>query len=150
MAYVVLLDNLVESRVVQLNKLGKVVDIGNEIIQVLLKQDKLLLSRSLFPRTTLVQAIDYFLDLAFAHSNAPSNFHSLELLLRMHLVQLGLEFPDETSLVLFGPCSVGVWIGTRSGWSRGVLEIRLEFSVVNVVSKPPLTRSNYSCLSVSL
>lgn len=127
--YVVLLDNLVESSVVELDKLSQVVDVGNDVGEVFLQQDEFFLARSVVTRATLVEAVDDILDFTLAHSNTTRDLHSLDLLFSVHLVELRLETADEASFVIFGPLLAAVLLQR----ARGVLEIFLQAIVVNVV-----------------
>jgi hypothetical protein len=130
----VLLDDLVETRIVQLDKLGQVVHVGDQVVEVLLQQNELLLGGAFLPRPALVQAVDDLLDLALAHGDAPRDLQGLELLLRVDFVELVLELADEPALVLLGPdvASVGGARADDKG-ARGVLEVGFEVGVVDVV-----------------
>ncbi|KAI6761753.1 hypothetical protein HG531_002306 [Fusarium graminearum] len=88
---------------IKLNKLGEVVDIGDDVAEILLKQHKLFLGRAVLTKPALVKAANNFFDLTLAHSNATGNLHSLHLLLRVNLFQLFLELADEACLIIFGP-----------------------------------------------
>jgi len=127
----VLLDDLVEARVVELDKLGEVVDVGDDIAQVLLEQHKLLLAGPFLAEAALVEAIDDVLDLALAHGDTAGDLHGLDLLLRVHLFELGLELADEARLVLLGPL-VAAMVAFLGG-AGGILKLGLEAVVVNVV-----------------
>jgi hypothetical protein len=101
-----LLDDLVEASVVQLHELGQVVHIGDDIAEVLFEQHKVLLARALLAGPAVVETSDHVFDLALADRNPSGDLHRLDLLLGMHLVELGLETLDESALVLLGPLSL--------------------------------------------
>lgn len=127
-----LFDDLVEARVVDLDKLGEVVDISDDITEVLLEQHKLLLARSRLVQPTLIQTLDNLLDLPIADGNAPLNLHGLNLLLRMDLVELVVQLLNKASLVLLSPLLTA--IVRISLWRpSGVLQLLLELIVLDVV-----------------
>ncbi len=64
--HIVLLDDLVEASIVELDELGEVVDVGNDVAQVLLEQDELLLAGAVLAEAALVEAVDDIADLALA------------------------------------------------------------------------------------
>lgn len=130
-----LLDDLVEASVIELDELGQVVDVGNDIAEVLLEQHKLLLAGATLSWTTLVEAVDDVPNLALADGNAPRDLHCLDLLLGMDLLELGLELGDEARLVVLGPFVAAVGLGLAGG----VPQVGLEAIVVDVV---PLVLAN--------
>lgn len=136
-----LLDDLVEARVVELDKLGEVVDLGDDVAQVLLEQQELLLAGPFLAQAALVEAVDDVADLALADGDAAGDLHGLDLLLGVHLVELGLELADEAALVVLGPLAarragrLGAVRarGGREERAAGLLEVGLEAVVVDVV-----------------
>ncbi len=126
-----LLDDFVKASVVELDKLGKVVDIGNNIRQVLLEQDEFLLARALLAEAALLESVNDVPDLALGDGDAARNLHGLDLLLGVDLFQLGLETAYEARLVVLGPLAGTDAVGR--GEAGRVLELRLEAIVVNVV-----------------
>jgi hypothetical protein len=95
--YVVLLDDLLEARVVQLGKLGEVVDICNDVAQVLLEQIKVLLGRiAILAR--LLSTVDGILDFLLRRCDAPDNLFSFDALEGVDLVELLLELLNKALL----------------------------------------------------
>lgn len=132
-----LLDDLVKASVVQLDELGEIVDIGNDITQVLLEQHKLFLARSLLVKATLIQAVDNVSNLVLADGYASGDLHGFDLLFGMNLFELALELADEASLVVLGPLSNAIAPGSRR--SRSTLKLALEAIVIDIV---PLVFAN--------
>lgn len=130
-SYIVLFDDFVEAGVVELNKLGEVVDVGNDVGQVLLEQNKLLFARAFLGKAALLEAADDALDFALGDSDAAGNLHGLDLLLGVDLFELGLETAYEARLIVFGP-PIGADTAGR-GRAGCAFELRLEAIVVNVV-----------------
>lgn len=141
--HVVLLDDLVEARVVELHKLGEVVDIGDDVAQVLLQQHELLFAGAVLAQAALVEPVDDIADLALADGDAARDLHGLDLLLGVHLVELGLEQVDEAALVVLGPLAARRLAGPpggavaggrgRDGAAGPLLEVGLEPFIVDVV-----------------
>lgn len=132
-----LLDDFIKASVVELDKLGEVVNVGNDVGQVLLEQDKFFLAGTLLAEAALLEAVDDILDLALGDGDAARNLHGLDLLLGVDFFQLGLEAAYEARLVILGPLAGADTIGR--GRAGSVLELRLEAIVVNVV---PLVLAN--------
>lgn len=125
-----LLNDLVKAGIVELNKLGKIVDVGNNITEVLFEQHKLLLSWAVLAESTLVQAAHDFFYFALAHSNATGNFHRLYLLLCVNLLELGLELADEARLIILRPFWALACGLDRAG---GPFEFVLQTIVIDIV-----------------
>ena len=137
-----LLDNLLKTRVVQLGKLGQVVDIGNDIAEYLLQVEEILVGRrgiagpdALATRLgSAVQAGDNVVHLLFAGLDATHNLLALDLLEVEDLVQLALQQRHKVLLVVLGP-RLAVWLGVLGRRLRDVfgLEGLLQLIVGNVV-----------------
>lgn len=96
------LDDLLEARVVELGKLGEVVDVGDDVAQVFLEQVKVLLVLVGVPRI-LLGARDCIVDLLLGCCDATNDFLGLDALERVDLVELLLKLLDEALLRLFVP-----------------------------------------------
>lgn len=130
-SYIVLLDDFVKAGIVELDKLGQVVDVGNDVGQVLLEQDKLFLAWAVLTKAALLETGDDVPDLALGDGDAAGNLHGLDLLLGVDLFQLGLEAAYEARLVVLAPLAGADAVGR--GVAGGAFELRLEAIVVNVV-----------------
>ena len=127
---IVLLEDLLESSVVELCKFGQVMYIGYDVAQVLLEEHEVLLGWALltiryFQSLTLRGAIldggsielcHNISDLFFGRLDATNDFATLYPLKSEDLLKLRLELRHETLLVLLGP-----WLPGRSrivscGW----------------------------------
>lgn len=144
-----LLDNLVEASIVDLDELGEVVDIGNNIAQVLLQQHELLLAGTRLTQAALVKAAYNIFDLTLADLDSPLDLNGLDLLLLVDLFELGLELAHEAALIVFGPFSLGLGtlalaflfgmdlyglvVRRLNDGTAGILEVVLEAVIVNVV-----------------
>lgn len=126
-----LLNNLVEAGIVQLDELGEIVNISNNIAQVLLEKHELFLARSILADATLFEAIDNLLDLALTNGNAAGNLHSLHLLLCVDLFEFALKLADESRLVIFDPFEIAPIAGLGS--TGGLLEFVFQGIVVDIV-----------------
>lgn len=126
--YIVLLDDLVEASVVELNELGKIMDIGNNVAEVLFQEQKLLLAGPVLAKATLVETVHDFLDFPLADSNSSRDLHGLDLLLRMDLFEFDLELPHESGLVLLGP-----FLAIGLDRPCGILQIAFQSIIVDVV-----------------
>jgi hypothetical protein len=81
-----LLDNLLEARVVELGEAGQIVHVGNDVAQVLLQQVESLLG--LFgERALLLRARNRIADLLLRRGDAPDNLLALDALERVDLVE---------------------------------------------------------------
>ena len=120
-----LLDDLLEARVVELGELGQVVHVGDDVAQVLLEQLEVLLGRRLLARAqgVVVDLADDVVDFLLGSSNAADDLLGLDLLEGVDLVQLRLQLLYEALLRLVVP-------GAR-GPQR-----RLEVLIVDVVEGP--------------
>lgn len=120
-----LLDDLLEARVVNLGELGQIVHVGDDVAQVLLEQLKVLLGRRVLAGLELVvvDLADDVVDLLLGGGYAADDLLGLDLLEGVDLVELGLELLDEGLLGLVVP-------GARGA------ECRLEVLVVDVVECP--------------
>lgn len=139
------LDDLVEASVVELDELGEIMDVGNDIAQVFLQQHELFFTGSLLSRSSLIQPVDHVADLALTNSDSSRDLHGLNLLLSVHLLELRLELTHEAALVVFGPFSawglaracgaVVSWRACRRRHDRParVLQVGLETVIVDVV-----------------
>lgn len=114
-----LLDNFLEARVVKARKLGKIVNVGDNVGELFLEVLKLLL----VGRGVEVQLLDDGIDLALSVLDSARNLAILDLLEGVDLVELGLKEADEALLVLLGPLVL----------LESLLEVRLEVIVGDVV-----------------
>lgn len=118
-----LLDDLLEARVVELGKLGEVVHVRDDVAEILLEHLKVLFRRPR-RRWARVQLLDHVLNLLLRHLDPPHNLAALDLLEGKHLVELVLENLHKVALILLGPH------GRRA---QPCLELRLEIVVRDVV-----------------
>ena len=123
--YVVLLDDLLKARVVELGELGQVVHVGDDVAQVFLEQLEILLGRRLLAgvQGIVVDLADHVVDLLLGGGNAADDLLGLDLLEGVDLVQLRLQLLYEALLRLVVP-------GT--GRAQGPLEVL----IVDVVEGP--------------
>lgn len=99
-----LLDDLLEPRVVELRKLGQVVHVGDDVAQVFLEQVKVLLDRlAVLARRLLLCARDGILDLLLRRCYAADDLAALDALEGVDLVELRLQLLDEALLRLLVP-----------------------------------------------
>lgn len=103
--YVVLLDDLLKARVVELGELGQVVHVGDDVAQVLLEQLEVLLGRRLLAdvQGIVVDLADHVVDLLLGGGNAADDLLGLDLLEGVDLVQLRLQLLYEALLRLVVP-----------------------------------------------
>lgn len=137
--HIVLLDDLLKARVVQLGELGQVMHVGDDIAQVLLEQNEILVrGRGLAMASggLTVEAGDDLVDLALAGLDAADDLLTLDALEGEDLVELALEQGDEALLVLLGP-GLALGLGAVGGGLGDVLGLEsfLEVFVGDVV--PP-------------
>ena len=143
--YIMLLDDLLESRVVQLREFGQVVNIGYDVTQHLLEQQKILIgrrpstrsgARPPVPRLILIafDELNDMLHFGLAGLNTLHNLLTLDLLKVEDLVEFAFQQGDEIRFVFFGPC-FAVWLGVFGGWFRDIvgLEGFLQVIVGDVV-----------------
>src|SRR5688572_3801525 len=123
-----LLDDLVKASVVELNKFGKVMDVGDDIAKVFLEQHELLLTRAGIAKIPLIEAVDDFMDLSFTNCDASRDLHGLYLLLGVDLLKLLLELGDKARLILLSPLIASMSIGLCR--TSGLLEFGLESIVI--------------------
>ena len=128
-----LLDDLLEARVVQLGELGQVVHIGDDVAQVLLQQLELVLGRAVggvgCPGHDIV-------DLLLRGAYAADDLVALDLGEGVDLVQLRLELLDKLLLLFLVPGAVGA-------------QCFFEAFVVDVVVHPVLDQGRPELLSES-
>ena len=130
--YVMLLDDLLETRVVQLSELGQVVNISNDVAQIFLQQVKVLLERililaSLLRLRVFLRASDSSVDLLLRCCYAADDFLALDAHEAVDLVEFLLELLNKALLRLLVPCVVHA-------------EGRLKLLVVDVVEEPVLVQ----------
>lgn len=151
-----LLDNLLEARVVQLGEACKIVDIGNDIAQVFFQQHEILLQGHIgLAGMRLVGSlliclsndIVYFL---LARPNPLHNLLALDLLESEDLVQFGFQLLDKLLLILLIP-----WppLGLRIVFCRfrlvlGVQGV-LQTIVVDIVVVPILDEGSFELMTES-
>lgn len=82
-----LLDNLLETSIVQLGKLGEVVHVGNDVAQVFLEQQEVLLG-GLLVAILGIKAAQDFADLLLRGLDAADNLLALNLLEGVDLIEL--------------------------------------------------------------
>lgn len=99
-----LLDDLLEARVVQLRELGQVVHIGDDVAQVLLQQLEVVLGRAV---GGVVGPGHDIMHLLLRRSYAADDLVALDLGEGVDLVQLRLELLDKLLLLFFVPGAVG-------------------------------------------
>ena len=139
-----LLDDLLESRVIQLRELGQVVNIGYDVTQHLLELQEILIGRRptrpdaplSVPRLILIpfDALNDMLDFPFAGLDALHDLLTFDLLKVEDLVEFAFQQGDEIRFVFFGPC-FALWLWVFRGWFRDVvgLEGFLQVIVSDVV-----------------
>jgi len=109
MSLVVLLDNLLETSVVELDKFGQVVDIGDNVGQVFLEEIKVFFARRILNHLSFLGVLccivpgDHILDLLLAITNPADDLLALDFLKCKDLVQFLLKRLVEPGLVLIGP-----------------------------------------------
>lgn len=130
--YVMLLDDLLEARVVQLGELGQVVDICDDVAEVLFEQLEVLLERvAVLVRLPRLQVLlrlgDSGVDLLLRRCYAADDLLAFDAHEAVDLVELLLELLHEALLRLLVP---------------GVVDAqgRLELLVVDVVEEPVLVQ----------
>jgi hypothetical protein len=128
-----LLDDLLEARVVQLRELGQVVHVGDDVAQVLLQQLEVVLGRAV---SSIFCPGDDIVDLLLRRSNAADDLVALDLSEGVDLVQLRLELLDKLLLLFFVPGAVGA-------------QCFFETFVVDVVVHPVLDEGRLELLSES-
>jgi hypothetical protein len=102
--YVVLLDDLLKTRVVELRELGEVVHIRDDVAQILFQQVKVLLDRVVsLTLGLLLRAGDGIPNLLLRRCYAPDNLLALDALEGVDLIELLLELLDEALLRLLVP-----------------------------------------------
>ena len=138
--YIMLLDDLLESRVVQLREFGQVVNIGYDVTQHLLEQQKILIgrrpstrsgARPPVPRLILIafDELNDMLHFGLAGLNTLHNLLTLDLLEVEDLVEFAFQQGDEIRFVFFRPC-FAVWLGVFGGWFRDVVGLEGFFQVI--------------------
>jgi hypothetical protein len=101
---VVLFDNLLEARVVELGELGEVVHICDDVAQVFLEQIKVFLDRvAVLALSLLLRAADSIANLLLRRCYAPNDLLALDALERVDFVELLLELLNEALLRLLVP-----------------------------------------------
>lgn len=129
--YVMLLNDLLETRVVQLSELGEVVYVGDDVAQVFLQQVEILLERVLILasllRLVFLRASDCGIDFFVRSRYTSDDLFALDAYEAVDLVEFLLELLDEALLRLLVPCVVHA-------------EGRLEPLVVDVVEEPVLVQ----------
>lgn len=124
--HIMLLDDLLKARVVELGELGQVMHVGDDVAQILLQQVKVLLNRvALLARRLLLCTRDGILDLLLRRCYATDDLAALDALEGVDLVELRLQLLDEALLRLLVPDVVD---------AQGILELL----VVDVVEDPLL------------
>ena len=122
-----LLDDLLEARVVELGELGQVVDIGDDVAQIFLEQVEVLVKGVVALRRVVLQlalgASDSLVDLLVRGGDATDDLIALDADKGVDLVELLLELLDKVLLRLFVPGVVDA-------------EGRLKALVVDVVEEP--------------
>jgi hypothetical protein len=99
-----LLDDLLEARVVQLRELGEVVYIGNDVAQILLQQIKVLLDRvAVLAGRLLLCASDGIVDFLLRGCYATDDLFALNALEGVDLVELLLQLLDKVLFRLLVP-----------------------------------------------
>lgn len=123
--HVVLLDNLLEARIVELCKLGQIVHISNDIAQVLFEQLKIVFCRRFIARRKrrVIDLAHNLVDLLLRRGDSTNNLLSFNLLESINLVQLALELLYEALFRLMVP-------------DAGSAQRRFELLVVDVVENP--------------
>jgi hypothetical protein len=102
--YVVLLDDLLETRVVELRELGEVVHIRDDVAQILLQQVKVLLDRVVsLTLGLLLRAGDGIPNLLLRRCYAPDDLLALDALEGVDLIELLLELLNEALFRLLVP-----------------------------------------------
>jgi len=136
-AHIVLLDNFLEASVVELDELGQIMHVGDDVAQILLEQHELFFGRSIGAaiggrRPLIVEPRDDLGDLPLARGDASADLARLDLLLRVHLLELEGEGVDEELLVLGGPLPTSR-PRAIGGHDVGRPQLALEAVVVDVV-----------------
>lgn len=134
-----LLDDLLEARIIQLGEFGQVMYIGDNVTQHLLQQEEILVGRGAGTDTLAtvghaIQARNDIADIGLAGLDAAHNLLALDLLEVEDLVQLALQQSHKVFLVIVGPrFAVGFGVvGGGLGHEIG-LEGFLQVIVGNVV-----------------
>jgi predicted DNA repair protein MutK len=129
---VVLFDNFLETRVVELRELGQVVYVRDDVREVFLQQQVFVLGRRIFSRALVAvgslcpcNCLAYFF---LASRDPANNLLALHLLERKYLVQLLLQLVDEALLIFLVPFLLGL--------STALLKALLELVVGDVVVVP--------------
>lgn len=143
--YIMLLDNLLEPRVIQLGEFGQVVNISYDVTQHLLKQQKILIGR--WPRSrsgartpvprlilTAFDELNNMLHIRLAGLYALHNLLTLHLLEVKDLVEFAFQQGHEIRFVFFSPC-FAFWLWVFGGWFCDVIGLEgfLQIIVGDVV-----------------
>ena len=141
-----LLDDFLESSVIQLGELGQVIHIGNDVTQVFFQQQEVLFSGCVITAVLgsiwsfmLLHSFQDCIDLLLRCFDAFDDLLTLDSLEGEDLVQLSLHLLDAALLVLVGP-----WLAVRLGPIRrgfglvGGFEGIFQAGVVDVVDTPVL------------
>jgi hypothetical protein len=119
-----LFNNLLETGIIQLGIFSQIVDVGDDVAQIFLQEQKVAIGGvcmlytsspgiSILP-SRLVQAGDDFGDFFLAGLDAAHDLFALDLLEGEDLIQFALEQGDEVFLVFFGP-RLAFWFGVFGG-----------------------------------
>ena len=129
---VVLLDDFLEPRVVQLRELGQVVYVRNDVRKIFLQQQVFILSRRIRPRALVAVGRlcprDRLAHFLLASRNPANDLLAFHLLEGKDLVQLLLQLVDEALLIFLVPFLLGL--------AAALLEALLELVVGDVVVVP--------------
>lgn len=149
-----LLDDLLESRVVQLGESCQIVDIGNDIAQVFFEQHEILFQGYIGLAAwcavwgLLICLRNNIVDFLLTGSNSLDDLLALDLLKCEDFVQFGFQLPDKALLVLVGPwlpLRLGV-VPCRLGLVLGVESV-LQAFVVDVVVVPILDERGFKLVA---
>lgn len=146
-AYIVLLDDLLEAGIVELGELGQIMHVGNDVTQVLFEEQEILIAGRIF---SSLQARDYLVHFSSTGLDATDDLIPLELLEGEDLVELSLQQSDETLLIVLRP-RFAIRLGILLRGRRDVLCLQglLEIIVGDVVPCPLLDQGRPQLLPES-
>jgi len=121
-----LLDDLLETCVVQLGVLGQIVDISNDVAEIGLEQLKIILEVLVgisVGRAESFLTLDNLLHLDFAGLDSGNYLLALEFLEGKDFVELSFELLNEGSFIVVRPGFSVATLAVDEGFLEGILEV---------------------------
>ena len=154
-----LLDDLLETSVVELCEASEVMNIGDDVAQIFLQQHEVLFqghivlstARRVWRLLVLVRLSNDIVDLSFTGLYSLDNFLALDLLKGEHLVQFSLQLLHEALLIFLSPC-LSLWLRVVFGGLRDMvgLEGVLQAIIVDIMVVPVLDQRSFELVTESV